>query len=57
MHSKFITFKQLMHDYHNVLDSEIQRKYEWDKEKKDEDGFPAIKIIVPPNEWDMSEEA
>ena len=30
---------------------------EWDKDKKDEDGFPAIKIIVPPNERDMSEEA
>ena len=36
----------------------VSRGYmEWDKEKKDEDGFPAIKIIVPPNEWDMSEEA
>lgn len=30
---------------------------EWDKTQKDEDGFPAIKIIVPPNEWDMGEEA
>ena len=30
---------------------------EWDKEKTDEDGFPAIKIIVPPDEWDMNEEA
>ena len=30
---------------------------EWDKDKKDEDGFPAINVIVPPNEWDMSEEA
>ena len=36
----------------------VSRGYmEWDKDKKDEDGFPAIKIIVPPNEWDMSEEA
>lgn len=36
----------------------IARGYmEWDKTQKDEDGFPAIKIIVPPNEWDMSEEA
>ena len=36
----------------------VSRGYmEWDKSKKDEDGFPAIKIIVPPNEWDMSEEA
>ena len=30
---------------------------EWDKDKKDEDGFPAINVIVPPDEWDMSEEA
>ena len=30
---------------------------EWDKDKKDEDGFPAIKVIVPPDEWDMNEEA
>ena len=28
---------------------------EWDKDKKDEDGFPAINVIVPPNEWDMNE--
>ena len=28
---------------------------EWDKDKKDEDGFPAINVIVPPDEWDMSE--
>ena len=27
---------------------------EWDKDKKDEDGFPAINVIVPPNEWDMN---
>ena len=33
----------------------IARGYlEWDKERKDEDGFPAIKIIVPPDEWDMN---
>ena len=30
---------------------------EWDKDKKDEDGFPAINVIVPPDQWDMSEEA
>ena len=30
---------------------------EWDKDKIDEDGFPAINVIVPPDEWDMSEEA
>ena len=36
----------------------VARGYvEWDKTKKDEYGFPAIKIIVPYNEWDMSEEA
>ena len=28
---------------------------EWDKDKIDEDGFPAINVIVPPNEWDMNE--
>lgn len=34
----------------------IARGYmEWDKDKTDEDGFPAIKIIVPPDEWDMNE--
>ena len=48
MHSKFITFKQLMHDYHNVLDSEIQRKYEWDKEKVKE--F-CVKITNSANEY------
>ena len=36
----------------------IARGYmEWDKEKKDEDGFPAINVIVPPDQWDMNEEA
>ena len=30
---------------------------EWDKDKKDEDGFPAINVIVPPDKWDMSVEA
>ena len=34
----------------------IARGYlEWDKDKKDEDGFPAINVIVPPDEWDMNE--
>ena len=28
---------------------------EWDKDKIDEDGFQAIKVIVPPDEWDMNE--
>ena len=27
---------------------------EWDKDKKDEDGFPAINVIVPPDQWDMN---
>ena len=36
----------------------IARGYlKWDKDKKDEDGFPAINVIVPPDEWDMNEEA
>ena len=33
MNTVFITFKQLMHDYHNVLDENIQRKFEWNEEK------------------------
>ena len=38
-----------------TIEKLIARGYmEWDKDKKDEDGFPAIKIIVPPNEWDMN---
>ena len=41
-----------------AIEELIARGYmEWDKDKKDEDGFPAVKVIVPPNEWDMSEEA
>ena len=33
----------------------IARGYmEWDKDKIDEDGFPAINVIVPPDEWDMN---
>ena len=36
----------------------IARGYlEWDKERKDEDGFPLINVIVPPDQWDMNEEA
>ena len=27
---------------------------EWDKDKKDEDGFPVISVIVPPDEWDVN---
>ena len=27
---------------------------EWDKDKKDEDGFPLINVIVPPDQWDMN---
>ena len=41
-----------------AIEKFVARGYmEWDKTQKDEDGFPAIKIIVPQNEWDMSEEA
>ena len=41
-----------------AIEKFVSRGYmEWDKTQKDEDGFPAIKIIVPPNEWNMSEEA
>ena len=41
-----------------TIEKFIARGYlEWDKDKKDEDGFPAINVIVPPNEWDMREEA
>ena len=28
---------------------------DWDKDKKDEYGFPRIKVIIPPDEWDMNE--
>ena len=38
------------------LEEFVARGYlEWDKDIKDEDGFPAVKIIVPPNEWDTGE--
>ena len=38
-----------------TIEKFIARGYmEWDKDKKDEDGFPAIKVIVPPDEWDMN---
>lgn len=41
-----------------AIEKLIARGYmEWDKDKKDEDGFPAINVIVPPDEWDMNEEA
>ena len=41
-----------------TIEKFIARGYlEWDKDKIDEDGFPAINVIVPPDEWDMSEEA
>ena len=39
-----------------AIEKLIARGYmEWDKDKKDEDGFPLINVIVPPDEWDMSE--
>ena len=41
-----------------AIEKLIARGYmEWDKDKIDEDGFPAINVIVPPDEWDMNEEA
>ena len=41
-----------------TIEKFIARGYlEWDKDKKDEDGFPAINVIVPPDKWDMNEEA
>ena len=41
-----------------AIEKFVSRGYmEWDKDKKDEDGFPAINVIIPPHEWDMSEEA
>ena len=40
-----------------TIEKFIARGYmEWDKDKKDEDGFPAINVIVPPDIWDMNEE-
>ena len=39
-----------------TIEKFIARGYmEWDKYEKDEDGFPAINVIVPPDEWDMNE--
>ena len=44
--------------YLTAIEKLIARGYmEWGKDKKDEDGFPAINVIVPPDEWDMSVEA
>ena len=41
-----------------AIEKFVDRGYmEWDKDKKDEDGFPVINVIVPPDQWDMSEEA
>ena len=39
-----------------AIEKLIARGYmEWDKDKIDEDGFPLINVIVPPDEWDMNE--
>ena len=49
-------YEQLV--YLMAIEKLIARGYmELDKDKKDEDGFPAINVIVPIDEWDMSEEA
>ena len=46
----FEEFTKLM-----TIEKLIARGYlEWDKYKKDEDGFPLINVIVPPDEWDMN---
>ena len=46
----FEEFTKLM-----TIEKLIARGYmEWDKDKIDEDGFPAISVIVPPDEWDMN---
>ena len=38
-----------------AIEKFIARGYmEWDKDKKDEYGFPLINVIVPPDEWDMN---
>ena len=38
-----------------AIEKFIARGYmEWNKDKMDEDGFPAINVIVPPDEWDMN---
>ena len=47
----FEEFTKLM-----TIEKLIARGYmEWDKDKIDEDGFPTINVIVPPDEWDMNE--
>ena len=46
----FEEFTKLM-----TIEKLIARGYlEWDKYKKDEDGFPVINVIVPPDQWDMN---
>ena len=41
-----------------AIEKFVARGYmEWNKDKKDEDGFPAINVIVQIDEWDMNEEA
>ena len=39
-----------------AIEKLIARGYmKWDKDKIDEEGFPAINVIVPPDEWNMNE--
>lgn len=41
-----------------AIEKFVARGYmEWDKDKKDEYGFPAVNVIVPPDQWDINEEA
>ena len=46
----YVKFRMMM-----AIEKFIARGYmEWNKDKMDEDGFPAINVIVPPDEWDMN---
>ena len=38
------------------LDGHKDQK-KWDVSKTDEHGFPAIKIIIPPENWNITKEA
>ena len=53
--------KDALHEAHErfaalmAIEKFIARGYlERDEDKKDEDGFPAINVIVPPDQWDMN---
>ena len=47
----FEEFTKLM-----TIEKFIARGYmEWNKDEIDEEGFPLINVIVPPDEWDINE--